>query len=192
MAFLERLEQTTRTLYTYELEPGVLLHLRPVPAYSVIPRLGVRPQTIEAFLTMRDELDPKRPDAEQVAAEALRKAGLDVLQLAELNAKLNAAYLVYGITAVEEAGEVKPLRLRFDDAEGGGVPVTAFRRAIIDAYGEDTLRALERRLHEISGEIRPEEVAQTRDNFPGLDAGAARDSEGLRDGPGEPTEAAAG
>jgi len=167
MGIAEKLKEYQAQRFVFRFPDGEELLLRPVRAIEVIPRLGVAPDAVGRFLT-----------AGEASAETLDPA--DVPQAALLAGRLEEAYYVYGIASVAICFDHEALEGKCPD---GAVPVSVFRSWVREQYGEDVLAKLERRLREVSGEIRPEEVAQDRESFREVAPGPALHGEGVRDKP---------
>ena len=166
MGLAEKLKEYEAQKLIFKLPDGEELTLRPVKAIEVIPRLGVAPDAVGRFLASGTGGE---------GAEVLDPA--DLPQAAVLAARLEEAYFVFGIANV-------PLCFSHEAIEGkceGKTPVEEFKAFIRDTYGPEVLAALERRLREVSGEIRAEEVAQDKDSFHEVDAGAPLHGEDVRD-----------
>lgn len=167
MGIAEKLNEFQKTEHTYTFPDGEVLQLRPVRALEVIPRLGVPANSIGQFLAAQGgmgDVSAMQPDE---IPDAVLLAG-----------RLEEAYFVYGI--------VGPVKLRFtheDDPGDGSVDATTFRQFVVREYGQEVLDDLTRRLHEVSGEIRPEEVAQNRAGFREVAQGAPLRGEDVRDEP---------
>ncbi len=167
MGIAERLKEYQAQRFVFRFPDGEELILRPVRAIEIIPRLGVAPDAVGRFLT-----------AGEASAETLDPA--DVPQAALLAGRLEEAYYVYGVVSVAICFDHEALEGKCPD---GSVPVSVFRAWVRDQYGEEILAALERRLREVSGEIRPDEVAQDRESFREVAPGPALHGEDVRDEP---------
>jgi len=147
-----------------------------VRAVEIVPRLGVAPDAVGRFLTSGGDVGGGTVDP------------ADVPQAALLAGRLEEAYFVYGITNVD-------LCFSHEAIDGGcenATTVEAFKAWVRDTYGEGVLTALERKLREVSGEIRAEEVAQDRESFREVAAGTPLHGEDVRDEPARAADAPAG
>ncbi len=167
MGIAEKLKEYQAQRFVFRFPDGEELILRPVRAIEIIPRLGVAPDAVGRFLT-----------AGEASAKTLDPA--DVPQAALLAARLEEAYYVYGVVSVAICFDHEVLEGKCPD---GAVSVSVFQAWVREQYGEEVLAALERRLREVSGEIRPEEVAQDRESFRAVAEGPALHGEDLRDEP---------
>ena len=172
MSLHEELKQFLEEEYVFEFPDGEKLTLRPVRAIEIIPRLGVAPSAVASFIG---------------AAEGGQVEPEHIPEAAVLASRLEEAYFVYGIVGVK-------LCFTHEAAEGKceGVPVQAFRDFVRKKYGPEVLKALEKKLRQVSGEIAPEEVAQDRESFRAVAEGPALHGEGLRDEPDRVSDPAAG
>ena len=175
MGIADKLKEYAAQKYVFEFPDGEKLTLRPVRAVEIVPRLGVAPDAVGKFLasggSLNDNLEPA-----------------DLPQSALIIGRLEEAYFVYGITNVD-------LCFSHEALDGGcenATTVEAFKAWVRDTYGEGVLTALERKLREVSGEIRAEEVAQDRESFREVAAGTPLHGEDVRDEPARSAEAPAG
>ena len=176
MGIADKLKEYAAQKYVFEFPDGEKLTLRPVRAVEIIPRLGVAPDAVGKFLTGGGDIEAGAVDP------------ADVPQAALLAGRLEEAYFVYGITNVD-------LCFSHEALDGGcenATTVESFKAWVRDTYGEGVLTALERKLHEVSGEIRAEEVAQDRESFREVDASPALHGEDVRDEPARSADAPAG
>jgi len=177
MGLAEKLKEYEAQKFVFELPDGEEIYLRPVKTVEVLPRLGVAPDAVGRFLASGSQAqDPSSLDPSELPHAAM------------IGERLQEAFLVFGITNV-------PLCFTHEALEGkceGKVPVEAFRAYIKETYGPEVLAELERRIREVSGEIRAEEVAQDKDSFREVDAGAPPHGKDVRDEPDRAPEPAAG
>jgi len=160
MDLAEKIKEFEAKRYVFKLPDELQIRLRPVKALEVIPRLGIAPAAVGAFLA--------QSQGSEVSLE-------DMPQAAMLASRLEEAYFVFGV--------VEPvLRFTHDD-NSEGIAVEVFKDYIRTMYGEHTLKALEKKLHEISGEIAPEEVVQDRESFRSVAQSPALPREDIRNEP---------
>ena len=160
MDWEQKIREFEAERYAFELPDGSRVRLRPVKAIEVIPRLGIAPSAVGAFLAQGQGGDVPPEDLPQAAVLASR---------------LEEAYFVFGV--------VEP-KLRFThDDDADGIAAEVFKDYVRTMYGEHTLKALEKKLHEISGEIAPEEVVQDRESFRSVAQSPALPREDVRDEP---------
>lgn len=157
MGLVDKIRRYEEERLVYRLPDGEVIRLRPVPTMDVLVRLGAVPAGLTGLFQRTRGATDLTP--EEIQATAL----------------LEEAKWAFGI--------VEPRLCMGTQPDCEGIPVRVFQAYLRDTYGERVVQDIMRRIQEISGELRAEEVHQDERSFQGVAEDAPLPGEDIRDEP---------